>query len=195
MIMETAIVGIILAAGALYTFFKRGKEKTNPATNPLYKEIAFGDLSGEKEKTVTLIDLYNECGKRFGVDPLLLRAIAKVESGESPTAQNPLDPSYGLMQILCKNDGPNSTCKNKLYIPEWENATPNRLLNDVKYNLTIASQILKWNIDNYGFMRGIAVYNSWSSRLNPPSGPFDNQKYVDKVLSEFIALGGNIPKT
>lgn len=44
---------------------------------------------------------YQEAGQRYGIDPTLLRAIAKVESSENPRAvnQNKGSTDYGLMQI------------------------------------------------------------------------------------------------
>lgn len=135
---------------------------------------------------------YQDVGTRHGVDPLLLKAIAMVESSENPEAVNPSDPSYGLMQILCRADCPTCPCKNRFNIQGWDQATPETLM-DVRFNLDLAAQILRWNIDNFGFVQGIAVYNRWESRNDPSNGPFGNQGYVDKVLANFFNLGGAIP--
>jgi len=137
---------------------------------------------------VTLDDLYEKHGREKGLDPMLLKAIAQVESSENPDAVNPADPSVGLMQVLCVPDGAGS-CSNRLNVNDWPPQSRQQLF-DPDFNLHIAAQILKWNIDTYGTLKGIAVYNSWSAHTDPREGPFQNQGYVDKVLSKYRALGG-----
>lgn len=129
-------------------------------------------------------NLYKKHGERQGLDWRLLKAIATVESGEESEAVNPSDPSYGLMQILCRADCPTCPCTNRLNVLGWEQATPERL-KDPDFNVMIASQILKWNIDTFGDIKGISVYNNWSARFDEPEGPFRNQDYVEKVLAAF----------
>ncbi len=134
--------------------------------------------------------LFKRIGEKYEVDPFLLRAISIVESAEGNFLVNNFEHSYGLMQILCKNDGDlDQYCKNELpAVPMFDEATPNKLLNDTIYNVKIAAQILKWNQDKFGFKRGVAVYNSWSARNAPENGPFPNQGYVDKVFTEYDRL-------
>lgn len=139
--------------------------------------------------TISLNDLYIVYGNRQGLDPKLLRAIAIVESNEDPNAKNPSDPSYGLMQLLCQDDGAGG-CKNKLNVVGWPPAAKEMLF-DPDYSLDIASQILSWNIRQYGVNKGIAVYNSWSAHEDPPEGPFSNQGYVDRVLFIWNGLKGS----
>jgi soluble lytic murein transglycosylase-like protein len=138
-------------------------------------------------------DLFKKHANRKGLDWRLLKAIATVESSLNPQAYNPNDPSYGLMQLLCRQDGASGTCTNRLNVSDWPPENPNQLF-DPDYSIHIASQILRWNIDNYGFKRGIATYNAWSAHKAPPNGPFPNQDYVDKVLSEYRNLGGHVPR-
>lgn len=148
--------------------------------------------SNEKEYSgQTLDELFQKHGKQKGVDPKLLKAIAKRESSLNPQAYNPNDPSYGLMQLLCR-PGKNGTCSNRLNVQDWPPEDPNQLF-DPDYSLHIATQILRWNIDNYGFKRGIAIYNAWSAHTAPPDGPFPNQNYVNDVLSYYRELGGDVP--
>lgn len=130
-------------------------------------------------------DLYKKhaAGKSF--DWKLLKAVAIVESGERPGAQNPSDPSYGICQVLCQPDGAGG-CKNKLNIVGWPPDNYADLF-DPDINLYYAAQILDWNIRTYGEKKGVAVYNSWAAHLDPADGPFVNQDYVDKV---FRALSG-----
>lgn len=138
----------------------------------------------------TLDELYVKHGQQNGLDPMLLKAVAMVESSENPKAKNPLDPSYGLMQILCVSDGKGG-CKNRFNILDWPPDSQQSLY-DPDISLHYGAQILAWNIKTYGFKRGIAVYNRWESRLDPENGPFGNQRYVDKVISHYIALGGRV---
>jgi soluble lytic murein transglycosylase-like protein len=126
--------------------------------------------------------LFDKWGGAYGVDPLLLRAIAMTESGLDMLAVNPSDPSYGLMQILC-TPGPDGKCSNKFNIDGWPGITRAQLL-DPDTNIRMGAQILAWNLRTYGMPRGIAVYNAWDQRHSPVNGPFKNQRYVDKVLAE-----------
>ena len=134
-----------------------------------------------------LNDIFKKHGRRKGVDWKLLKAIAIVESSLKVQAYNPNDPSYGLMQLLCRQNDGSGTCSNKLNVRDWPPSDPNQLF-DADYNVHIATQILAWNIKNYGFKRGIATYNAWSAHKAPPDGPFPNQEYVDKVLREYNSL-------
>lgn len=153
-------------------------------------------IPGRKPNLTTLDEIYIKYALIHGMDWRLLKAIAKVESSERPTAKNAADPSYGLMQILCVTPAGNqlTRCTNKFNIVGWDKATPESLL-DPDFNVSLASQILQWNLQNYGFPKGIAVYNAWSARNDPPNGPFRNQGYVDKVLSAYRSLGGNVGNT
>lgn len=130
--------------------------------------------------------IYQKYGLQYGVDWRLIKAIAQVESSENPAAVNPADPSYGLMQILCQDNGYGG-CSNKFNITDWPPSTKNKLF-DPDYNVKIGSQILAWNIKTYGRNKGIAVYNSWSARNDPTNGPYRNQTYVDKVIDRYVKI-------
>jgi len=179
--MNETLVAIGLGILAFFGILKKGSKETAkviPVSEP--------DVTA----TQSLDDLYQIHGKRNGLDPMLLKAIARVESSENPNVKNPSDPSYGLMQVLCVDDGQGG-CKNKFNVMGWPPLTKEQLY-DPDYSLQIGAQILAWNIETYGFKRGIAVYNSWGARHDPPDGPFENQGYVDKVLREYYGLGGII---
>lgn len=175
-----AIVGLLL-------FFKKKQEEAGAAV--LQPKPRPGEEPTPLWTTLTDLDsLYQKHGRRQGVEPELLKAIAIVESDENPNAKNPFDPSIGLMQVLCQPDGQGG-CRNKLNVLGWPPGSESELY-DPDYNLHIASQILSWNQRTFGWLKGIAVYNSWSAREDPPNGPFSNQRYVDKVLKEYRALTG-----
>lgn len=150
-------------------------------------------LLSNKQSTapVSVDDLFKEAGEKYDVDPVLIKAVASVESSLDPRAYNPADPSYGLMQVLCKPDG-NGGCSNVFNIDSWPPESAEELY-DPSINIGYGAQILAHNIKTYGFRKGIAVYNSWSARHDPDNGPFVNQDYVDKVLAKFYSFGGIDP--
>lgn len=152
----------------------------------------FAHTLTKKGKQNYLDSLYHVHAQMTGVPAKLLKAVAIIESGENPEAVNPTDPSYGLMQLLCQENG-SGVCTNKLYLQDWPPTSKAQLF-DPNYSLLIASQILKSNIASYGLKKGIAVYNSWSARHDPSEGPFRNQVYVDKVMKEYARLGNTFDK-
>lgn len=136
-----------------------------------------------------LNSLYKKWGEFYNVDPLLIQALARQESDENPNAINSRDPSMGVMQILCKGyPGP---CTNRFNIVGWPPNKSEDLL-DPNFNISLGTQIIKWNLDTFGFLKGIAVYNNWSSRFDPVEGPFRNQSYVDSVLVHYRNLGDTL---
>ena len=209
--MPLLILFVSVVSGAIYFALRAmenqsGNEQETPPMRPTLPDIPLDDPEATIPETsapeippevapapvVAGATLYDEIGARYGVDPLLLRAVVITESSENPDAENLRDPSVGLGQVLCKFDpaDPQRKCLNRLNVNHWEGATWYRL-KDPRYNLTIASQVLAWNLRNYGFPKGIAVYNDWSARDDGAQGPFRNQKYVDKVLSKLAKLKGN----
>ena len=174
----------IIAAVLVYLGFSK---KTKVPIESSTAEWDQGSIDSSRPSGImSLDDLYKKHGKRHGLDWRLLKAIAQVESNEDPQAKNQADPSFGLMQILCQDDGMGS-CKNKLNILDWPPASKSELF-DPDYSLHIGAQILSWNINQYGLDKGIAVYNSWSARHAPNDGPFPNQGYVDKVWAKYTAI-------
>lgn len=178
-------LGAIIAAVLVYLGFQT---KAKIQTKPVKNEHEYKPVDWNVKPQMSLNDLYSHYGQIHGLDPMLLKAIAQVESSENPDAKNPNDPSYGLMQLLCRPDGKGS-CSNKLNVIGWPPGSVADLY-DPDYSVNIASQILSWNIGRYGFLRGIACYNNWGARLSEPDGPFPNQGYVDKVMSKYRNLGG-----
>lgn len=137
----------------------------------------------------TLDQIFQKYGLRYGVDPLLLKAIAMQESSLNPEAVRnnpPHDISVGLMQVLCI-PGANGICMNRFNVEGWDGTTFD-MLKDPDKNVQIAAQILAWNLEKFGSPRGIAVYNNWSARTAPVDGPFPNQHYVDRVTSFYADL-------
>lgn len=188
------IAGTLLALAGLVSSLARAGKATKPKVPqiPAGKPVTGLPASPSPAPTVSGLDfIYQKWANIRGLDWLLVKAVAQVESDEQPAAVNPNDPSYGLMQILCVQSSPTGHCRNRFpAIPNWDEATQEKLVSDPDYNVDIGTQILKWNLDAYGFPRGIAVYNRWASRNDPEQGPFGNQEYVDKVLAKLAALQG-----
>ena len=188
------VVGAALALFAIFGLLQKTetvnkllpRAKTKPRTGPIItaqQPIITAPLP------TGLDALYQKYGRIHGMDWTLIKAIAQVESNENPQAINPGDPSYGLMQVLCVASNRGAQCSNRLpAIPGWENASQQRLLDDVEFNVYVGSSILNWNLNNFGFPKGIAVYNNWSARNDPRNGPFRNQSYVDRVLQKHATL-------
>lgn len=134
-------------------------------------------------------NIFIEVGKKFSVPWQLLSGIAFVESSYNKDAINFADnESIGLMQILCRPDG-SGKCSNRFpEIQNWDSVRRVDLF-DVKKNIEIGAQILRWNILEYQLPKAIAVYNSWDQRFKSINGPFKNQAYVDKVLKKAKELG------
>jgi len=205
--MLLVFVGIVAIIGGLVYATRKPSpvavtvpmDTTMPAEFPLdaFQGGASGDFIGSTDTAISVdfsdiatplpssgLDLiFLKYGTMYNLDPALLRAVAMVESSMNPNAKRinpPRDVSVGLMQILCLPDGKGG-CTNKFNIDGWEGITFNKLF-DADLNVKLGAQILAWNIKTFGYKRGIAVYNSWSARNDPPNGPFMNQGYVDKVF-------------
>ena len=136
-------------------------------------------------------DLFKKHGTKYGVDPLLLKAIARMESSLNPEAVNNADRySVGLMQILYRPSVAGdlkSRPSNRFDIDGWTEATFDKL-KEPDFNIKLGAQILAWNLRTFGYPRGIAVYNAWDQRKAPKDGPFKNQAYVDKVVGYYKEL-------
>lgn len=102
----------------------------------------------------------------------LVKAIIATESAWDPSAINPRDPSYGLMQVMpasAGGAGPPGVSGAELLDPET--------------NIRAGSEYLRALIARYG--RGalsdvIAAYNAGRARRGP-DGRYINQAYVDEV--------------
>lgn len=182
--MNPLVLAIISGVGLLVLLKSTNKNVTEASEKSPFAG-QFLDTTAGKQET-TLDRLYKKYAARNGLQWELVKAVAIVESNENPNAVNTTDPSYGLMQVYCVSDA-NGRPTNKFNINGWPVRQCSDLLSP-ETNLHLACQILKWNIQTYGFKRGIAVYNRWASRHDPENGPFGNQSYVDKVLKEYAAL-------
>lgn len=145
-----------------------------------------------RDNSKTNLDaLFQKYAGQTGVPWQLLKAIAMAESSLNPDAINEEGDgvggraSRGLMQILAPQ---------RLNVNGWTGDGPTggvESLFDPDVNIHIGSQIIRWNMETYGFYRGIAIYNNWSQRHQSAAGPFSNQYYVDRIVGYFKAYGGD----
>lgn len=149
---------------------------------------------------VSLDSLFDQIGEARGVDPDLLRAVAYVESSlriDAVRWNPPSDVSVGVMQILAvpptgivgkPRDDEDYIPTNDLNVSGWPASFQS--LKNPALNIDIGAQILAWNIRNYQYPRGVAIYNNWAARHAAVGGPFPNDAYVAKVLARLSKLKG-----
>lgn len=117
-----------------------------------------------------------KAAQKYSVEPALIYAHIYTESAFKPSAQRwefGTQYSRGLMQLL------DSTAEilagRKLSIQETINPDT---------NIDLGVKYIKQNLDRYSgdYPQAIAAYNAGSAKINPKTGKFTNQSYVDKVL-------------
>ncbi|MBA7659361.1 hypothetical protein ES703_67338 [subsurface metagenome] len=108
-----------------------------------------------------------------GLEPALVKAIAKVESNFNPRAKNPADPSYGLMQItpiLAQDYG---------LVKDYRDVSALEIekIYDINNNLSVGCQFLK-KLSKYPFEQMIQSYNvgEWGFKIGRR-----NPDYLNKV--------------
>ena len=115
--------------------------------------------------------LFQQSGTQYGIDPDLLRSVAKVESNFNPNAISPVG-AKGLMQMMP------DTAKSLGINP-----------NDPAQSIDGAARLLKENIDRYGNIDdGVRAYHGGTDKKN--WGP-KTENYLDKVSTNFNGLKYN----
>lgn len=111
------------------------------------KEIKQTEAKAVKVEEVKELSIYERYGKQYGISPKLLKAIAKVESGEQPGIVGDDGESVGLFQIQ----------------PKWhaQRLKEGESLLDPEVNTRIACEILSELIAKYGTLdEALTVYNA-----------------------------------
>ncbi len=110
------------------------------------KEIKQTEAKAVKIEEIKEVSIYERYGKQYGISPKLLKAIAKVESGEQPGIVGDDGESIGLFQIQ----------------PKWhaQRLKEGESLLDPEVNTRIACEILTELMDKYGTLDEVlTAYN------------------------------------
>jgi len=127
----------------------------------------------------TLEPIINEMGRKYNVEPALIKAIIKTESNWDVNASryevHKTDSSWGLMQLML------ATARNVLGIKDL---TTTQVINP-RINIEAGTKLMAENLNRWGNMRdAIAAYNAGSPRLGK-DGKYVNAAYVDKVTKNY----------
>jgi len=130
-------------------------------------------------------DLFRAAGAQYGVDPLLLKAIAIHESSLNPNAANtsdPADPSYGLMQMSCMPDGSGGCRASEFNLPGWPPANQQALF-DPATSIGLGAALMAQNLRAVqgNVWQAVAMYNS---------GQTYDPAYTNAVSSIYKQMGG-----
>lgn len=110
------------------------------------KEIKQTEAKAVKVEEIKEQSIYERYGKQYGISPKLLKAIAKVESGEKPGIVGDDGESVGLFQIQ----------------PKWhaQRLKEGESLLNPEVNTRIACEILTELMDKYGTLdEALTAYN------------------------------------
>jgi len=128
----------------------------------------------------TLDPIIDEMGRKYNIEPALIRGIIKQESNWDVNASrfeaHKTDASWGLMQVML------STARSVLNNP---NLTTTQLIQP-RVNIEAGTKLMAENWNRWGNISdAIAAYNAGSPRLNPKTGKYVNSDYVTKVLANW----------
>ena len=167
----TLIVGFGLLMGALLLLVKKA-------------ETATKTISATVASSETIDSMISYAAAKYGVETALVRAVAMTESSLNPNAVNPMDPSYGLMQvmpILAEDFG---------IVKDWHNPTPAEIamIKDPQTNLRIGAWHLKRLLAKYPLPVAIQMYNVGEAGYNKGRR---NEDYLNKVLGYYNDFRSN----
>jgi len=138
-------------------------------------------LSGTQRRVLALAPDVQRVATAYDIDPLLLHAIAHVESRHNPRAVSPAG-ALGLMQVMP------ATAR------RFGVSDPQRSLFDPRVSLEAASAYLKTLQGRFGnnLALVLAAYNAGEGAVEKhrrPVPPFaETQRYVKEVLAEYLSL-------
>ncbi|WP_208737559.1 transglycosylase SLT domain-containing protein [Aeromonas jandaei] len=125
-----------------------------------------------------LANCWQAAGDRHNIDPLLLYAIAEVESSLNPRSinyNNDGSTDIGLMQI------------NSRHLPQLakQGITQEKLLNDVCVSIHTGASVLAGFIRKFGYSwQAVGAYNAGGAAAREPL----RQKYAEKVWMRYKSL-------
>jgi len=136
-----------------------------------------------------IILLTKKWGLIYGIDSLIIEAVIQVESNYNPKAVNPADPSYGLMQILHRENGWSTA---EALLKQLGKSIPENLEEMKEYlfnpnnNIELGGFYIKTILNKYGF-DNIDIYNIGETSY---SRGYRNIDYKNKVHSAYFKLKG-----
>lgn len=129
------------------------------------KEIKHTEAKAVKVEEVKEVSIYERYGKQYGISPKLLKAIAKVESGEQPGTVGDDGESIGLFQIQ----------------PKWhaQRLKEGESLLDPEVNTRVACEILTELMDKYATLDEVlTAYNCGHDT--------GDRRYANRVYEEMM---------
>lgn len=128
----------------------------------------------------TLDPIILEMSAKYNIEPAWIKAHIKQESNWDVNASrfeaHKGDASWGLMQLLL------ATAREVMKDP---NLTITQLTQP-RVNIEAGTRFLSQLWTRFGNMKdAIAAYNAGSPRINPKTGKYVNQEYVDNVLKNY----------
>lgn len=149
-----------------------GPTEPDPTEVPVI-DTSLLDPSNVVGSTEPYADLFNEAGRRHGVDPILLAAVAEVESGFDPAAVSSAG-AGGLMQFM-----PGTA--DEMGVDRFDPAS----------SVDGAARYLARDLERFGRLDfAIAAYNAGPGAVERYGGipPFtETQNYVQRVLTAMEA--------
>lgn len=137
-------------------------------------------LGAVKLSAEALDPIVNEMASKYGIEPAWVKAHIQAESNWDVNASrfeaHKKDASWGLMQLLL------STARDVL----GNNQLTTTQLIQPRVNIEAGTKFLSQLWRRFGNMRdAIAAYNAGSPRIDPKTGKYVNQSYVDKVTKNY----------
>jgi hypothetical protein len=127
--------------------------------------------------------MIDRLARQYGLDPLLVHALVRAESGYDPQAVSPAG-ALGLMQLMPATAA------------DYGVTSPERLF-ESELNLRVGMRHLRRLIDHYGRI-GLAImaYNAGEGALEESRGAVrypETQRYTHRVLTEYLIKKGIMP--
>ena len=120
--------------------------------------------------------------EQWGLDPALVKAVAKVESGFNPMAKNPSDPSYGLMQITPGLAYDYGLITNYISPSELEI----EMIYNIDNNLSIACWFMQRLHSRYEFDQAVQSYNVGEGGYINGVRNYDYLNKVERYYNEYL---------
>jgi soluble lytic murein transglycosylase-like protein len=173
--MMVLLVSSAVSEAAMYTYVDQygGLHFTNVPADPRYKEVIGYGASRKTSTSHRYRALINAAAERYSLDPELILAIIKVESGFDPYAVSEKG-AMGLMQLMP------DTAKDMEVESPFE----------AEDNIMGGSRYFRKLLDVFdgNLQLGLAAYNAGLNRILPsnkiPDIP-ETRQYVKKVLGEY----------